>query len=78
LGAERVSLVHKLPTELFVVVDLTVEHGPHGFISIGKRLMSTSEIDDAQPTKRQPGRSRDQKTLVVWPSVRKSVCHPLE
>ena len=44
----------ELGAQLQVVVDLPVEHDPHGFLGVGHRLVAAGEVDDREPPESEP------------------------
>src|ERR1700676_3298369 len=58
-----------------MVVDLTVEHNPHGPIFIAHRLRATGAIDDREPTMAERGTGAVCNALSIWTTVAERCSH---
>src|SRR5262249_55396487 len=74
-GRELMTAGDELTTKLSVVVDLAVEHRPDRLILVVDRLMSASQVDDAQPTHAQADAGLQPVTGVIWSTMPDGVAH---
>ena len=48
VGAELVSGIDQLPSELNIIVDFTVKRNLHGVVFVAQRLCAAGDVDDTQ------------------------------
>jgi hypothetical protein len=65
-------------TKVVVVVQLTVLHCPDPFVLVRERLVSTLDVDDAQPADTERDSISRVRTTIVWTAMRHCVGHPVE
>src|SRR5882757_1448391 len=74
-GIEAMSAPFQLGTQLGKIVDLAVVDDPCAAIFVEHRLMSASEIDDAQAAHAQTGAVLDEDAFIVGPTVDDLIAH---
>src|SRR5262245_32692910 len=77
MGPKNVGVL-ELAIEFEKVVNFTVERNPHAAVFIAQRLLSRSQIDDAQPPMTKSEALADVATRLVWPAMTLDVRHFLD
>src|SRR5262249_55318673 len=65
LRFENMAFGKKQRTEFLIIVNLAVKNDPNGFVFVGKRLVSATQIDDRKMAETQPDRTFHVIPLVV-------------
>src|SRR5689334_19708623 len=78
VGPERMAGRLQFGSQLFEVVDFTVEDHPDGLRLVGHRLMTASQIDDGKPSESEPNGARQEEPLIVWSTVDQGPRHALD
>jgi hypothetical protein len=63
---------------LLVVIDLTVEYYPEGFVFIGDGLMTAGEIDDRKPSLAKGSAVSSISAFIIRPAMAKCMKHALD
>ena len=66
----------ELAAHLGVVIDLAVKHNPHGAGFVRRRLLSRTQVDDAQAAVCERGMRIDVQSGLVWSAMGQDVAHP--
>jgi len=69
MGAEDVAARLELAAQLFVVVDLAVEHRVDGAVFVRDRLVTSAQVDDAQAPHAEADLRREEVALIVGAAV---------
>src|SRR5262249_2898418 len=62
---------------LLKVVNLAVKDDPYGLVGVRHGLVAAAQVDDRKPTKPEPEWPSEVVALVIRPSVRDGLGHPL-
>src|ERR1700722_10017258 len=74
-GAVNMSARFELRAQVGVVVDFAVEDDPDGSVFVTQRLLAGGEIDNAQATHTQRGRTVDADAFIIGATVGNSIAH---
>jgi hypothetical protein len=74
--AENVTLSEQLITQFLEVIDFAITNDPNGFILIGYRLVSASQVYNAQSAHPQSDAAAAIRAFVVGAAMRDTTAHP--
>src|SRR5947208_17146080 len=74
-SGERMTAGDQLLTKRLIVVDLAIEHHPHGTVLIADRLLAALEIDDAEPAHAETDVAADKDAVIVRTAIDDRIAH---
>jgi len=77
VGIEAVSALFELAAQFGKIVDFSVEDNPDGFVFVENRLMSTRQVDNAEPAHSQSNAVFDKYSFVVGTAMHDGFAHPV-
>src|SRR5262249_31732358 len=78
LAVKAVAEALQAGSQLREVVDFSVERYPDGAVLVGHRLAAAYQVDDAEATLPQGGRTVDGEAFPVRPAVDQPLAHALQ
>src|SRR5690349_20309345 len=78
VGIEAMSASLEFAAKIREVVDLSVKDDPYGLILVVNRLMTTRNVDDAQPAHAEPDRPLRENAFVIWAAMHDLLAHAVD
>jgi hypothetical protein len=75
IGSKAVTALLQLEAEFGMVIDFPVKNDPNAPVFVGHWLMSSHQVNDAQPAETKRDWASEERAAIVWPAVPKSTRH---
>ena len=76
-GGKFVSARKQFLAKVGVVIDFAIKHDPDGAVLVADRLMTSGDVDDAEPPMPQPNPEINEDALVIGTAMTQRLVHAM-